>query len=152
MKLIRTNVPMAEWSSYDRLSPLRSLLDSAFALAGAESSLERSRGWLPALDVYEDEHSVTVRVEVAGMKKKDFDIQLHEDALTVSGERKAENESREGESFRSERFFGAFSRSVQLPSAVKPDGVTAEYTDGILTVVLPKADEAKPKKIEVSVK
>jgi HSP20 family protein len=88
-----------------------------------------------------------VKVELAGMKKEDFDLSLEDDTLTVSGQRKAETTS--GESFRSERFFGSFSRTVTLPSAVEADKVKATYQDGILTVVLPKAEEAKPKKIEV---
>jgi HSP20 family protein len=84
------------------------------------------------------------------MKKEDFDISLQEDTLTISGERKPESEKREGESFRSERFFGSFSRSVTLPSLVKVDGVKAAYEDGVLTITLPKAEEAKPKKIQVN--
>ena len=93
---------------------------------------------------------ITVQVELAGMKKEDFDISLQDDVLTISGERKSESEKREGESFRSERSFGAFSRSVTLPSAVKADEVKATYEDGVLTVTLPKAEEAKPKKIQVN--
>jgi HSP20 family protein len=107
---------------------------------------------MPALDIHEDADRVTVKLEAAGMKKEDFDISLHDDNLTISGERKAETEKREGESFRSERFFGSFSRTITLPAMVKADGVSATYTDGVLTITLPKAEEAKPKKIEVSVK
>lgn len=152
MQLIRTNYPVSAWSPFDRLSPLRSLLDSAFALASTPELSGGRGGWVPALDVYENEDAVTVRLEVAGMKKEDFDISLHDGTLTLSGERKSESEEQAGESFRSERVFGAFSRSIQLPSAVKADQVTAEYTDGVLTITLPKADEAKPKKIAVTVK
>ena len=83
------------------------------------------------------------------MKKEDFDISLQDDVLTISGERKTGGEKREGESFRSERFFGTFSRSITLPAPVKADEVKATYEDGVLTVTLPKAEEAKPKKIEV---
>jgi HSP20 family protein len=91
-----------------------------------------------------------VQVELAGMKKEDFDISLQDDMLTISGERKSESEKREGESFRSERSFGAFSRSITLPSPVKAEEVKATYEDGVLTVTLPKAEEAKPKKIQVN--
>lgn len=73
-------------------------------------------GWSPALDVHEDADAVTVKLELAGMKKDDFDIALQDDVLTISGERKSENDKREGESFRSERVFGAFSRTVTLPA------------------------------------
>jgi HSP20 family protein len=148
MSIIRYRTPeLAGWSPFDRLSSLRELLDSAFQLAS--TSPEFGSGWAPALDVFEDESKITVQLEAAGMKKEDFDISLHDGVLTVSGERKFESEKREGESLRSERSFGAFSRSITLPSAVNAEGVKATYEDGILTVTLAKAEEAKPKKIQV---
>ena len=151
MNIIRYQNPeLATWSPFDRLSSLRDLMDSAFQLASLVPG--GSAGWAPALDVHEDEENVTVRLEAAGMKSEDFDISLHEGALTVSGERKSQSEKREGESFRSERVFGAFRRTVSLPSPVTAEKVTATYKDGILTVVLPKAEEAKPKKIKVGLK
>lgn len=143
MNIIRYKTPeLATWPRFDRLSSLRDILDSAFQ--------SYAPGWVPALDVFEDEDKVCVQLEVPGMKKEDFDIALQDEVLTVSGERKADTEHREGESFRSERIFGSFSRSITLPSPVKDDQVTASYQDGILTVTLPKAEEAKPKKIQVS--
>ena len=145
MSIIRYRSPeLATWSPFDRLSSLRDLLDSAFQLASSVPTT----GWTPKLDIFEDDNKVTVQVELAGMKKEDFDISLQDDVLTISGERKGE--SRNGESFRSERFFGTFSRSVTLPSAVKADEVSAAYEDGVLSVTLPKAEEAKPKKIQVN--
>lgn len=145
MSIIRYRTPeLAAWSPFDRLSPLRDLLDSAYRLTGSAGA----RAWSPALDVYEDADHVTVKVELAGMKKEDFEISLEDGALTVSGKRELKEENRE--SFRSERFFGTFTRTIALPSPVKPDEVKASYEDGILTVVLHKADEAKPRKITVS--
>lgn len=153
MRLISYKQPaIAPWSSFDRLSSLRDLLDSAFQLAGPASTFGADRGWSPALDIYEDADHLTVRLEAAGLKKEDFDISLHDDNLTVSGERRAEKSAGEGESFRSERFFGQFSRTITLPAAVNADGVKATYTDGVLTVTLPKAEEAKPRKIAVDIK
>lgn len=145
MSIIRYKTPeLAAWTPFDRLSPLRELLDSAYRLTGSMGT----RTWSPALDVYEDADKVTVKVELAGMKKEDFDLSLTEGALTITGKREEKAEDRE--SFRSERFFGSFSRTVALPAPVKPDGIKATYEDGILTVVLHKADEAKPRKITVS--
>jgi HSP20 family protein len=134
------------WSPLDRLSTFRDILDSAFTLStlpGAE------RSWVPALELREDSEKITVRLEAAGMKKEDFDLSLDGENLVISGERKAEEERREGENFRTERFYGRFERSVHLPTPIQGQAVEATYRDGILTVVLPKAEEAKPKKIEV---
>ena len=148
MSIIRYRTPeLTAWSPFDRLSSLRDLLDSAFQLAS--SSSEFGSGWAPALDLFEDDSKITVQLEAAGMKKEDFDISLQDGVLTVSGERKFESEGHEGESLRSERSFGAFGRSITLPSAVNPEGVKATYEEGVLTITLPKAEEAKPKKIQV---
>jgi HSP20 family protein len=92
-----------------------------------------------------------VKVELPGMKKDEIEISLHDGVLTVSGERKTENEVKEGQTFRSERYFGKFQRSVTLPTAVDAGKVKAAYKDGVLTIDLAKAEEAKPKQIEVSV-
>jgi HSP20 family protein len=148
MNIMRYRTPeLATWSPFDRLSSLRDLLDSAFQLAS--STPDYNSGWAPLLDVFEDDQKITVQLEAAGMKKEDFDISLQDDVLTISGERKFKSEPREGESLRSERSFGAFSRSITLPSPVKAEGVKAIYEDGVLTVTLLKAEEAKPKKIQV---
>jgi HSP20 family protein len=148
MKLINYRPINREvWSPFDRLHSLRDLFDSAFTLAAQSPSW--SGTWAPPLDVSEDENQVTVELELAGMNKEDFDISLENDVLTISGERKQSSDKEEGESFRSERFFGQFRRSVTLPSAVDPNGVSATYQDGVLRVSLPKAEEAKPRKIEV---
>lgn len=150
MKLIRYNpIQREEWSSFDRLSSLRDLFDSAFALA--TSNPARGHEWLPSLDVREDEHTITVDFELAGMKKEDFHISIENDTLQIAGERKSERTQTQGESFRSERSFGKFSRSITLPLAVETDKVSANYKDGILRVVLPKAEKVKPKKIEVGI-
>ncbi len=108
--------------------------------------------WSPALDVHDDKESFTVTLEAPGMKKEDFEISFHDGILSVAGERKEEKETKERNYFRRERFFGRFSRSVSLPADVKADKIGASYKDGILTVTLPKAEEAKPKQIQVNVK
>lgn len=145
MNIIRYKTPeLTPWSGFDRYSSLRDILDSAFQFSDFPG------GWSPALDVLEDDDKVTVQVEVPGMKKDDFDISLQEDVLTISGERKSESGKREGESFRRERRFGSFRRSVTLATPVKGDAVKADYQDGILTVTLPKAEDAKPRKIQIN--
>jgi HSP20 family protein len=135
------------------LSTLRDELDSLFELpfwSNFQRQTQLFSGWSPALDIYQNNDNVIARVELPGMRKEDIEISLHDGMLTVSGERKAE--SAEGEKAeRTERYVGKFRRSVSLPTMVDPNKVTANYRDGILTVTLPKAEEAKPKQIQVNV-
>jgi len=154
MNLIRYQDPdLALWPSADRLSTLREemnrLLDGS--LAGFAGNVGLFSGWNPALDVFEDKDNVFVKIELPGMKKEEIDISLHDGMLTVTGERKQETKSGEGETFRSERFFGRFHRTVSLPTQVDAEKVKASYRDGILTIKLPKSEEAKPKQIEINV-
>ena len=108
--------------------------------------------WSPALDVHDDKDAFTVTLEAPGLKKEDFEISWHDGVLSIAGERKEEKQTEEKNYFRRERFFGRFSRSVSLPAEVQAGNISAAYKDGILTVTLPKAEEAKPKHIEVGVK
>ena len=133
------------------LNRLRHEIDRLFeepfsSLAPSTSFFE---GWSPAVDIYEDKDKYTVKAELPGMKKEDIDVSLDGDTLTISGERKEEAEKKEGEGYRSERFFGRFQRSVTLPTAVQSNKIEAAYKDGILTVNVPKSEEAKPKQIQV---
>jgi len=107
-------------------------------------------GWTPALDLYQNDDNVVAIVELPGMRKEDIDISLHDGMLTIAGER--QGSSGEGQSAeRTERFSGKFRRSITLPTRVEASKVGASYKDGILTVTLPKAEEAKPKKVEVTI-
>lgn len=130
---------------------LRNELDRLFdfSLPTRDSGLVGA--WTPALDVHEDKENYFVNVELPGMKKDEIEISLHGGVLSVSGERKQESQREEGDTFRSERYFGKFQRSVTLPAAVDETKVKATYKDGILSIELPKAEEAKPKQIAVSV-
>jgi HSP20 family protein len=109
------------------------------------------QAWNPALDVYEDKQNIFVKAEIPGMKKEDIDVSLHDGVLSLSGERKSEQKSGDAQSSRVERFAGRFQRSLTLPGEVQNNKVTAQYVDGILTITLPKAEEAKPKQIQISV-
>ncbi len=109
-------------------------------------------GWLPPVDIYEDKDNLTVKAEMPGMKKDDIGISLHDGYLTLSGERKQEHQYEGADPSRSERLLGRFQRTVSLPTQVNAEAITATYTDGILTVVLPKAEEAKPKQIPITIK
>ncbi len=110
-----------------------------------------SEPWTPAVDVYEDQENFVVQAELPGLKREDIEVSLHDGTLTISGERKPEKRSEETEVYRAERYVGRFQRALVLPTTVAADKVKAGYTDGVLTVTLPKIEEAKPKKIDVSV-
>jgi len=146
---------LSTWSPVDRLARLRDEMDRLFDLnfpwLGTSATTGLFGGWTPALDVYQDKDNVYVRCELPGMKREEIDISLHDGMLSISGERKREEEFKEGESFRSERYFGRFHRAVTLPTGVNATKVHAAYKDGILTITCPKSEEAKPKHIEVSV-
>lgn len=152
MNLIRYEDPaeLSTWTPFNRLATLRDEMDRLFGLT-TPRDFGLVNGWSPALDIYQDKDDVIVKVELPGMKKEEISISMHEGMVSISGERKTETESKEGESFRRERFYGKFHRTIALPTAVNPNKVKAAYKDGVLTVTLPKAEEAKPKQIEVSV-
>ncbi len=142
---------LTPWTPPDRLASLRDDVDRLFEFTWPSRDTGLFSGWSPALDVVEDGDHFHVICELPGMKKDAIEITLQDGTLSISGERKNEREKKEGESFRSERFFGCFQRSVTLPASVDPSKVEATYNDGILRVVLPKSEEAKPKQIAVSV-
>ena len=123
------------------------LFEEPFGFLVPSSSL--FEGWSPAVDIYEDKDKYTLKAELPGLNKDDIEVSLDGNTLTLSGERKEQEEKREGETYRSERYFGRFQRSVTLPAAVQADKVQATYKDGILSVTVPKSEEAKPKQIQV---
>jgi HSP20 family protein len=153
MNLIRYHAPeSAPWSALDRWSNLRDELNSFFDVpfwSNFGRTGQLFTGWSPALDLYESGDHLVAVVELPGMRKEDIDISLHDGTLTISGERK--HESNNGETAqRTERYVGTFRRSITLPTRVDAGKVGATYKDGILKVTLPKAEEAKPKQIQVS--
>jgi HSP20 family protein len=144
---------MANWPGFGRLTDLRDEIDRLFEapLSELARTSQWLSGWTPAIDVYEDKDNLYVRAELPGMKKEEIDLSLHDGSLSISGERKNESRQDEAEVHRAERFFGRFQRTVTLPTPVAVDKVKAQYKDGILTVTLPKTEEAKPKHIDVNV-
>jgi HSP20 family protein len=116
---------------------------------GNDADLGSVQGWYPAVDVAETKDEFQVKVEVPGMNKDDLKIKLQENVLTVQGEKKQETETKEQNYHRMERSYGSFCRSFRLPSLVKADKIDANYKDGVLSIKLPKAEEAKTKEIEI---
>ena len=154
MKLVRFQNPvLTPWPAFGRLSDLRDEIDRLFEAPLSEWARTPSvfGGWTPAIDLVETKDNVVVRAELPGMKKEDIEVTLHEGTLNIAGERKSEKKIEEAGLYRSERFFGRFQRAITLSTPVAGDKVKADYKDGILTVTLPKTEEAKPKQIDVSV-
>lgn len=152
MKLLRWQRPeVSTWAGFGRLSDLRDEIDRLFEAPLAELT-RTSRllsGWTPALDLHEDKDQFVLKVELPGMKREDIELSLHDGSLSISGERKSEEKFENAEVYRAERFVGRFQRTVALPAPVANDKVKAQYKDGVLTVTLPKTEEAKPKQIDV---
>jgi HSP20 family protein len=144
---------LSTWPGFGRLTSLRDEIDRLFEepLAALARSSQLLSGWTPAFDVYEDKDNFYVRAELPGMRKEDIELSMHNGSLSISGERKSDEALKEAEVYRSERFFGRFQRTISLPTQVAVEKIKAQYKDGILSVTLPKAEEAKPKHIDVKV-
>ena len=154
MHIVRyRHYPQSDLSAaLDRLTNMRAEMDRVFestigSFSRSPAPLSR---WNPAVNVYQDKDQFTVVVELPGLKKEEIEISLHDDTLTISGERKREESSEQ--EFLTERSYGKFQRSLTLPSAVDAEAVKANYKNGLLQVVLPKAEQTKPKQIEVDLK
>lgn len=136
-----------------RWDPFREMsnLDDQFARLwrGLAEGRGRQESWLPAVDVFDQEDAVVLKAELAGMDADDIEISVEDNVLTIKGERKFEEKVDDERYYRIERRFGSFQRSLALPQGVKPEDITASYDDGILEVRVPKAEEEKPKKINV---
>jgi len=126
------------------------LFRDSFGSEGQDEALT-STAFAPPVDVYEDEHNVTLKIEVPGIDEKDIDVRIENNTLTVHGERKFEKEEKEENYRRVERQYGSFTRTFTLPNTVNHDNVQADYDKGVLKIKLEKKAEAKPKQIKVNV-
>lgn len=119
-------------------------------------TLQKKNGWTktfePEIDLAEEKDSFIVKADLPGIKKEELDIKVEGRLLTLKGERKEEKETKEKNYYASERFYGAFTRMIELPADVKADQVKAAYKDGVLEITLPKTEGAKAKQITVEVK
>jgi len=150
MRLMRYQRPdVWSWSPFDQLTNLRDEINRLFESPFSNGNSDALNTWAPALDLFEDKDSLVLRAEVPGLKKEDIDISLHENTITISGERRNEKKYEGSETSREERVFGRFTRSLQLPKQVDAGKVKASYKDGILTVTLPKTEGAKPRQIAI---
>jgi HSP20 family protein len=120
----------------------------AFDRTGEDSSLS---AWAPSVDIYETEHELVVKADLPEIDPKDLDIRVENNILTIRGERKFAKQVNEDKYLRVERSYGSFARSFTLASTVNPEAIKADYQNGVLTLSIPKREEAKPKQIKVNV-
>lgn len=147
--------PMTRWNPWKEIEEMEKRLSTVFGrspvLAGDRKESITVAEWSPLVDIAEDEKEYLVKAEIPEMKKEDIKINIHDDVLTISGERKYEKEEKGKKYHRVERSYGSFMRSFTLPEDADGSKVTAEYKDGLLKVHLPKSEKAKPKSIEVKI-
>ena len=151
MTLLTRWEPFREFSTMqDRINRMNRLFRESYNTEGPEEALTTT-SFAPPVDIYEDEHTITLKMEVPGIDEKDIDVRIEGNTLTVHGERKIEKEGKEENFRRVERQYGEFTRSFTLPSSVDPGQVNANYVNGVLKITLAKKAEAKPKQIKVNV-
>jgi HSP20 family protein len=144
---------LTRWDPFREFVTLQDRMNRLFrdSFGDAREEALTTTTFAPPVDVYEDEHNVTLKIEVPGIEEKDIDVRIENNTLTVHGERKFEKEEKEENYRRVERQYGSFTRTFTLPNTVNQDSVQADYDKGVLKVRLAKKAEAKPKQIKVNV-
>jgi HSP20 family protein len=144
---------LTRWDPFREFTTLQDRMNRLFHDSFGEGREEAltTTAFAPPVDVYEDEHNVTLKIEVPGIDEKDIDVRIENNTLTVHGERKFEKEEKEENYRRVERQYGSFTRSFTLPNTVDTETVSANYDKGVLKIKLAKKAEAKPKQIKVNV-
>src|ERR1044071_5654383 len=143
---------VVRWEPFREMSTLQNEMNRLFNTVfdtQAPNGGSTLRRWMPAMDLVETEESFVLRADLPGMTEDDVKIEFEDGTLTVSGERKAEHESKNEGYYRVERAFGSFSRSLTLPQGVDPESVTAKFENGVLEVRVPKPEARKPRRIEI---
>ena len=142
---------ITRWDPFREVAALQNRVNSLFRdFNDGESSLTTTN-FIPAVDIYEDEKRIVLKLEVPGIPEKDLDVTVENNTLVVKGERKFEKEEREENFHRIERRYGSFSRAFTLPTTVETENIDAKYENGVLKLELKKKPEAQPKQIKVNV-
>ena len=146
---------LIRWEPTRELTTLRDRMDRLFSDAmgrgwGGEEGLTTGV-WMPAVDVFETNDSIVLKADLPDVNKDEVDISVQNNTLTIRGERKREKEIKEKDFYRMERSYGSFARSFSLPPTVDAEKIEAAFTNGVLTLTLPKREESKPKQIKVKV-
>lgn len=148
--------PTLGWNPWKELEQMEKRLSTMFGRPVVASNGDQKEAmsvaqWSPLVDISEDDKEYVLKAEIPEMKKEDIKINVHDDVLSVSGERKSEKEEKGKKFHRVERAYGSFMRTFTLPEDVEGSKISAEYTDGMLKVHLPKSEKAKPKTTEVKI-
>ena len=143
---------MKKWEPFRELVTMRDDMDRLFDVFFGTQPQVMQEMWRPSIDIEESNGNLMVRAEIPGMDKKNIKVAVKDDILTISGERKRENETKEKTFHRIERSYGRFRRMIRLPAEVDADKVEATYKDGVLSITLPKPESMKPKHIDVEIK
>jgi HSP20 family protein len=143
---------IARWVPFRGVSTLQEQINRLFPDSFQPNTEESSlSAWAPAVDIYETEHELVVKADLPDVDPKNLDIRVETNILTIRGERKFEKKVNEENYLRVERAYGSFARSFTLSNTVNAEAIKADYLDGVLTLTLPKREEAKPKQIKVNV-
>jgi HSP20 family protein len=144
-------VTIVRWEPFRELSSLQTEMNRLFnaAFEGPGTGSGGSRRWTPAMDLLETDEQFVLRADLPGMDESDVNVELEDNVLTVSGERKSEREEKREGFYRMERAYGSFSRSLTLPKGIDPEGVTAAFDRGVLEVRVPKPEQRKPRRIAI---
>lgn len=144
---------VVRWDPFRDLSILQDRMNRLFndagrgAWTGEEPAATTT--WSPAIDIFETEGEIVVKAEVPGMDRKDISLHIENNVLTLKGDRRFEKEAKEENYHRIERSYGGFSRAFSIPVIVDEEKIRADYKDGVLTIALPKKEQAKPKQIRI---
>ena len=141
---------ITRWEPYRDIVSFQNRLQRLLGEGAPFASVEGVTTWLPPVDILEEPDRLIFRAEIPGVRKEDIDIKVENGTLVLHGEKKQEKEFDSDSAHRIERFYGAFSRSFVLPSVIDADKIQARYKDGVLEIVLPKSDAAKPRKVEIA--
>ena len=141
---------LIRWDPFRDVMSLQERMNRLFSDTLARGSSEESTGtWAPPVDIYEDGEKLVLKAELPGVRKEDLEVKVENNVLTLQGERRQEKDVKSEHFHRVERTYGTFVRSFTLPAGMVTDQIRAEFRDGVLTLTLPKAEEAKPKLIKV---
>lgn len=142
---------LVKWDPFHELGSIRNELNRMFSGSNAGALVPSLESWTPSVDVVENDKEIRIKVELPEVEKKDIDVSIDGDTLTVSGERKLEKEEKKADYTRIERSYGSFSRSFSLPDYVDRAGIKADTKDGVLKLTLPKTKSAKSEKKKIAI-